>query len=208
MNWLSFFIGLLTGWLIELFIDFFFWRHRRAAPAAEGAAHAELAALEAKAGQLEAQLVAVQDEQKKLAICERRLDDYHDALARVQTRLSARETQVQQLQVSLADTQVRMAERTSSLAALAGFDAHNLQKVEGIGPKIAGILNANGIHTFADLAAATVETLQKYLAEAGPRYRLAHPETWPEQARLATGGKWENLDELQGQLKGGRRQPQ
>lgn len=204
MNWLSFFIGLLTGWLIELIIDFFYWRRRRAASAPGGEVRTELAALEAKASRLEAQLVAAQDDQKKLAACERQLDDCQGALSRVQAQLSARETEVQQLQASLADSEIRIAERTSSFAALAGFDEHNLQKIEGIGPKIAGILNAHGIHTFADLAEAAVEELQKCLEEAGPRYRLANPETWPMQARLAAEGKWLELDELQRKLKGGR----
>lgn len=204
MNWLSFFTGLLTGWLIELLIDFFYWRRRRAVSVPAGAVRSELAAMEAKASQLEAQLIAAQDDQKKLVTCERQLQDCHDTLSRVQAQLSARETEVQQLQASLADTEIRIAERTSSIAALAGFDAHNLQKIEGIGPKIASILNAHGIYTFADLAEAAVEELQKCLAEAGPRYRLANPETWPAQARLAADGKWLELDELQRKLKGGR----
>jgi predicted flap endonuclease-1-like 5' DNA nuclease len=208
MNWLSFLIGVLTGWLIELFIDFFFWRRRRTAPVSESETRAELAAMEAKASQLEAQLVAVQDDQRKLTACERQLRDCRDALSRVQMQLSAGEPEVQQVETPIVDAQVYMAERTGSPAGLVGFEAHDLQKIEGIGPKIATILNAHGIHTFADLAEATVETLQKYLEEAGPRYRLAHPETWPEQARLAAGGWWEALEELQDQLKGGRRQPQ
>ncbi len=204
MNWLSFFIGLLTGWLIELLIDFFYWRRRRAVSVPEGEVRTELAAMEAKTGRLEAQLVAAEEDQKKLAACERQLRECHDALSRVQAQLSTRETEVQQLQVSLADTEVRIAERASSLTALAGFDAHNLQKIEGIGPKIAEILNAHGIYTFADLAEAAVEELQKCLEEAGPRYRLAKPETWPAQARLVADGKWLELDDLQRKLKGGR----
>lgn len=204
MNWLSFFIGLLTGWLIELVIDFLYWRRRRSGSVPEGEVRMDLAGMEARTGNLEAQLVAAQDDQKKLAACERQLYDCQDALSRAQAQLSAKETEVQQLQALLSDTEIRMAERTTSLAALAGFDAHNLQKIEGIGPKIAGILNAHGIHTFADLAEAAIEELQKCLEEAGPRYRLANPETWPAQARLAADGKWLELDELQSRLKGGR----
>jgi len=204
MNWLSFFIGLLIGWLIELLIDFLYWRRRRAASVPDGEMHTKMAGMEARTGNLEAQLVAAQDDQKKLAACERQLHDFQTNLSRVQAQLSAKEAEVQQLQASLSDTEIRMAERTSSLAALAGFDAHNLQKIEGIGPKIAEILNAHGIHTFADLAEAAVGELQKCLEEAGPRYRLANPETWPAQARLAADGKWWELDELQRRLKGGR----
>jgi predicted flap endonuclease-1-like 5' DNA nuclease len=205
MNWLSFFIGVLVGWLIELLIDFFFWRRRRQESDSTMEVRTELATMETKAGHLEAQLVGVQDDQAR---CARELQACHEALSQARAQLAAKEDEVQQLQASLADAHISMAERTSALTTLAGFDPHNLQKIEGIGPKIAGILNAHGIHNFADLAKAAVEDLQQYLREAGPRYRLADPTTWPAQARLAADGDWEALDTLQGNLKGGRVQPQ
>lgn len=205
MNWLSFFIGVLVGWLIELLIDFFFWRRRRPGGGADLDARAELAGMEAKASQLEARLVGAQDDQTR---CARELQVCRDDLARAREQLSAKAAEAQQLQASLADAQVSMAERTRSFAALAGFDAHNLQKIEGIGPKIAEILNAHDIHTFADLAEATVEDLRRFLGEAGARYRLADPSTWPTQARLAADGDWAALDDLQISLKGGRGTPQ
>jgi predicted flap endonuclease-1-like 5' DNA nuclease len=80
----------------------------------------------------------------------------------------------------------------------------DLKVVEGIGPKIASLLQAGGIATFAQLAAADVEQLRAILAQAGLS-RLADPATWPEQARLAADGKWEALKLLQDTLKGGRR---
>ena len=79
----------------------------------------------------------------------------------------------------------------------------NLRKIEGIGPKISSILNEAGIFTFAQLAAATVPHLEKVVrVDAG--IRLAHPDTWPEQAQLAAGGQWDALQTLQDSLKGGR----
>lgn len=80
----------------------------------------------------------------------------------------------------------------------------NLKIVEGIGPKIEGILHAAGIKTFAQLAAATVPHLEKVVREdAG--IRVAFPDTWPEQAKLAADGAWDALEKLQDELKGGRR---
>ena len=80
----------------------------------------------------------------------------------------------------------------------------NLRKIEGIGPKIAGILNDDGIFTFAQLAAATVPHLEKVVREdAG--IRIAYPDTWPEQAQFAADEKWDDLEALQDSLKGGRR---
>ena len=40
--------------------------------------------------------------------------------------------------------------------------------------------------------------------EAGPRYRIANPSSWPEQARLAAEEKWDELQALQDGLTAGR----
>lgn len=79
----------------------------------------------------------------------------------------------------------------------------DLEIVEGIGPKIAGMLKAHGIVTFAQLAATDVAVLQKIMLEAN--LRIADPGTWPEQARLAAEGKFEELQKLQDSLRGGRK---
>jgi predicted flap endonuclease-1-like 5' DNA nuclease len=81
----------------------------------------------------------------------------------------------------------------------------DLKKVEGIGPKISGILQDAGITTFAQLSDMDEDRINKILEEADPKLlRLAHPASWPQQARLATAGKWDELEELQKTLKRGR----
>lgn len=87
-----------------------------------------------------------------------------------------------------------------------GFSSSNpndLKVVEGIGPKIEGLLKADGINTWADLAAADVARIQIVLDNAGSRYKLAQPRTWPKQASLAAAGDWAALKTLQDDLKGG-----
>ena len=79
-----------------------------------------------------------------------------------------------------------------------------LTKIEGIGPKIEKLLQAAGVVTFADLSKATQKTLKAVLAEAGSRYKMQDPTSWPKQAKLAANGEWETLKKLQGELKGGR----
>lgn len=79
----------------------------------------------------------------------------------------------------------------------------DLTRIEGIGPKISGLLQDAGITTFSQLANADVEQLKEMLLEA--KLRIADPTTWPEQAQLAADGQWEALDKLQDDLKGGRR---
>jgi large subunit ribosomal protein L30 len=80
----------------------------------------------------------------------------------------------------------------------------DLEVIEGIGPKIAGVLRDAGINSFAELAAADSERLAEILQEAN--LRLASSETWAEQAELAATGDWEGLKQLQERLKGGRRE--
>ena len=80
----------------------------------------------------------------------------------------------------------------------------DLKLVEGIGPKIEGLLNEGGITTWAELADAPTDKVQAILDEAGPRYRMHDPATWAKQARLAADGKWEELESLQDRLDGGR----
>ena len=81
----------------------------------------------------------------------------------------------------------------------------DLKKIEGIGPKIAQLLIDAGIPTFAKLATASQTRLKKILADAGNRYKMHNPATWPEQAKLAKAGKWDELKKLQDRLDGGRR---
>ena len=79
----------------------------------------------------------------------------------------------------------------------------DLRIIEGIGPKIATLLNQAGISTWDKLAFTDVATLRRILAEGGSRYRMHNPDSWPEQAGLATSGDWSSLKDLQDQLKGG-----
>jgi len=81
----------------------------------------------------------------------------------------------------------------------------DLKKIEGIGPKIAGLLNDAGIKSFTDLSKATEKQLADVIQEAGARFRLAKHDTWQEQAKLAAEGKTDELKKLQAELKGGKR---
>lgn len=82
--------------------------------------------------------------------------------------------------------------------------ADDLKKIEGIGPKIAELLIADGIVTFADLAAAPLERIQGILDAAGPRYKIHNPTTWAQQSQLAADGKWDELKAWQDELNGGK----
>ena len=80
----------------------------------------------------------------------------------------------------------------------------DLKIVEGIGPKIEQLLKNAGIHTWAELSKTPITTIQKILDDAGDRYRLADPGTWPRQAELAAAGDWSALSDYQDYLDGGK----
>ncbi len=81
----------------------------------------------------------------------------------------------------------------------------DLTKIEGVGPKISQLLQDAGLTTFSKVAEATAEQISEILAEAGSRYSMHNPETWPQQAKLAAADKWDELKELQDKLDGGRK---
>ena len=81
---------------------------------------------------------------------------------------------------------------------------NDLTKIEGIGKQIATLLNKNEINSFAQLAKTTATKLKEILASGGNKFQIHNPGTWPKQAKLASAEKWEELEELQNELKGGK----
>lgn len=79
----------------------------------------------------------------------------------------------------------------------------DLTKVEGIGPKIKGLLYDAGIYTFKQLSNTSLDKLKQILDDAGPRFKMHKPLTWAQQAKLAAAGKWDELKKWQDELKGG-----
>ena len=81
-----------------------------------------------------------------------------------------------------------------------GFRPDNLKVVDGIGPKIESILKENEINTLADLADQSVDDLKGMLEQAGNRYKIHDPSSWPQQAALARDGQWSDLKAIQDAL--------
>ena len=96
------------------------------------------------------------------------------------------------------------ASKTTAKKTTAKAKKDDLTKIEGIGPKIAGLLNAAGITTFKKLSTSKTTAIKKILEKAGPRYKMHDPGSWPKQSKLAADGKWDQLKKLQDKLDGGR----
>jgi len=82
--------------------------------------------------------------------------------------------------------------------------ADNLKLVEGIGPKIEELINKEGIYTYEQLANTSPIRISHILKNAGPRFQMHDPTSWPRQALLAKEGKWEELQILKDKLISGR----
>lgn len=185
----------------------------QAASAATASLQSDLTATQAEVARWQSQVEAQSGDAQRL---QQALDTTQAELASLQTRLAEVEAARTALQAEVADcAQVRqqLAELETELAEVRTVLAHetadpgepdDLARIEGIGPKIASVLNEAGIHTFARLARTPVERLQGILEAAGLA-RLATPATWPQQAELAAREDWEGLEALQASLKGGRR---
>jgi predicted flap endonuclease-1-like 5' DNA nuclease len=82
---------------------------------------------------------------------------------------------------------------------------HNeLKIVEGIGPKIQEIFHASHITTWKDLSETGVDRCRQILNNAGSRFKMHDPASWPMQAKMAYEGKWKDLRRWQEEHKSGK----
>jgi predicted flap endonuclease-1-like 5' DNA nuclease len=97
------------------------------------------------------------------------------------------------------------AEPEPVVAAVAVDDGppDNLQRIEGIGPKMSAALVAAGIRTYGKLAESDVDTLREAIEAADLRFAPSIV-TWARQARLLADGKEAEFKELTDWLIAGR----
>ena len=126
-----------------------------------------------------------------------------DAKSATQSTPTAETTLVEAAPVTETEVgEAPVADATTVASAPAIGD--DLTIVEGIGPKIAELLNNAGITTFAQLAEADDATVQQVLTDAGSRFNVHDATTWNEQAALARDGKMDELKALQDKLNAGK----
>lgn len=119
-------------------------------------------------------------------------------------KFSVAEQDGKTMQAHIADLSGRLQAFPTALSVASVPVRDDLKLIEGIGPKIESILNADNIVTFADLAASSESQLRDLLMKQGERYRIHNPATWPQQAGLARDHEWDQLKTLQDELQGGR----
>ena len=173
------------------------------------------------------------DENTRLAEEKRQLNDYANKITSEAERLAAENEQLESisqanLRAAAQDYESLEAEKSELQSRLRlyqppaeeeqvdtiSMERHvvqdsslkdDLTRIEGIGPKIASLLAEKSIVTYRMLANTPASRLKRILEAAGSTFRTHDPSTWPEQAKLAANGDWEELVLLQDDLKGGRR---
>jgi len=81
---------------------------------------------------------------------------------------------------------------------------NDLTIVEGIGPKIQELFHNHDVRTWKALSECSVDKCQSVLDSGGERFKVHSPGTWPEQAKMAYEGRWEDLLKWQDELDGGK----
>lgn len=104
---------------------------------------------------------------------------------------------------NLMVTRAKVEKVMIKLGIIMEYKQDDLKAIEGIGPKIAKLLNTAGIISWNDLATTEGVILQNILDSAGKSYQFADPRTWPKQAALADEGKFDELRDYQEILQGG-----
>lgn len=80
----------------------------------------------------------------------------------------------------------------------------DLKVIDGIGAKIESLCHGIGIRTWFDMSTTEVSLLRTMLSDAGSRFGIHDPSTWPEQAGLLAAGRWHDFKTLTDGLRGGR----
>ncbi len=102
------------------------------------------------------------------------------------------------------ETDSKVEKLLIKMGVLKRWKQDDLTAVEGIGPKISQLLQNEGITSWRQLANTEVSKIQSILDIAGKRYKLADPGSWPKQAEMAADGRWDDLEEYQDFLQGGK----
>jgi len=79
----------------------------------------------------------------------------------------------------------------------------DLTVVVGIGPAVQRLCEGVAIRTWWDLANTSIDDLKAMLGDAGPRFGMHDPTTWPLQARLLAEGRWAEFHAIEARVAAG-----
>ncbi|MFM9945108.1 MAG: hypothetical protein ACKVQB_07710 [Bacteroidia bacterium] len=122
--------------------------------------------------------------------------EYANQIEELKLKLNTSRVDLEQCLASKAE----ITKKESSKKVTVPVTPNDLKVIEGIGPALAKILNQAGIDSYLQMAQTSEETLRQILSNAGSRFKVHDPSTWPAQAKLATEENWEELKIFQERL--------
>ncbi|MBC3845949.1 hypothetical protein H8K90_06135 [Winogradskyella echinorum] len=158
------------------------------------------------------------DDSDRIARLEADLEACKLSRTKLETDLSASLSAKTKLESDLKTANTYLASSfTAPAAALVAFDAdaakavfgkkikeNDLTIVEGIGPKIQELFHNHDVKTWKALSECSIDKCQSVLKSGGDRFKIHNPGTWPDQAKMAAEGRWEDLLKWQDELDGGK----
>ncbi len=176
MSFPSFCWGLLVGFLLEWICDWMFWRKARPGDSASATLNTGYSASSSSGGMAGGSV---------------RADN-----AGLASSLTA---------AGVAGAVATGLSGATLPPGIAAFRQDDLEAIEGIGPEIAELMRAADITSFAQLAETPRATFVSILDAGGPRFKLANPGTWGEQAALAAKNDWVGFDKIKKEMIAGVR---
>ena len=70
------------------------------------------------------------------------------------------------------------------------------------------LLKENNVNTWKELSELNPKEIKAILNTYGDKYRIIDPQTWSQQAKLASAADWKSLLDLQRKLAGGKKNAQ
>ncbi len=124
------------------------------------------------------------------------------APAKEEKKEAAPKTEAKKKDAPKEEAKKAPAKKAPAKKAAKSDEADDLKKIEGIGPKIAEVLAEAGVTTFKKLSEMDRDAV-KAILDTVSTLKSKEPKTWPQQAKLAADGKWDELKVLQDELMGG-----
>lgn len=211
----NFLIGVIVGWVIEWLLYQFWWKPKQPATTASSATdfsqertrlNDRISDKDAEISHLKARIAILEDrgpasKSVKPAAPAKKAEAAKKPAPKKTTAKPKTVAKPKAAAKPNTATKPKAASKPKAAAKPKTAKTDDLKKVSGIGPKIAELLKADGIDSFAKLAKVDIAKIQGILKTAGPRYALADASSWSEQAQLLDEGKLDALEMLQASLK-------
>ena len=197
MNALWVIIFFIVGLLLGVLVGWFVWG-RKAQASGERVRELE-GTLRERDGQVKRLESRAQDAEGKAEALDARVQEAEGKVEALKASVQEAEGKAGALESRAQGAEGKVEALEASVQVLeAAANPDDLTRLEGIGPKMQSLLRGAKVYTYKQLAVADVEQLQEMVREAG--LAMADPSSWPEQARLATEARWDELQTLQDEL--------